>query len=520
MDNEKKYDFLKELTPHDLKEYKKVAKKYPVLDKSAQKRILDLCEEKMAMRNNDDFYKHNEVNEPVETVKKTPWYHSRILTVAASFVLVAGLGVAAFAGLSRVNDDTVPSTDLPFSTHTSQIEPTTDNLKRNTDAELNQEKARELMYALDFVDRFGGNGGDIGYDMNKFFYDADEQLYVKVVESGFSCTDDVRSYMAKYMTESYISEHYSGFFGNYDPILTDVDVNGKNVLYSKYSPKGCGFQWTETVPTIEKQTDGMYIILAEYYNYGVTDTMVITVIRDSVGNWKIENTALKTDSENLQTSTTETSAIVTALEKSATESVVMNTENPIISSDKQYITDELSTNAVPTTTVENPTEMPTENIEITQSMANDFLYAFNLIDRFGGCGIQYDENQYINISNDEVIYRVTEQGFNTTQDVADYMKKYMTQSYIAERYSGLLGNYDPVLTDIDMGGWYALYTRYCPKACGFQWTGKESVIEKHTDDMYTILAEYYNFGVVDTMTIEIIRDTDGNLKINMVTFGL
>ena len=118
--------------------------------------------------------------------------------------------------------------------------------------------------------------------------------------------------------------------------------------------------------------------------------------------------------------------------------------------------------------------------------------------------------------------RVTEPGFTCVADVRNYLRTYFTDSYINERYSGLIDSDSPVLADITTStdSTPRLYSRYSPKGCGFQWTGKEPTIEKQTDDMYTILAEYDDYGAAETMAIILVRDTDGTWKINMVTFGL
>lgn len=74
-------------------------------------------------------------------------------------------------------------------------------------------------------------------------------------------------------------------------MLVDITTSTDSVprLYSKNTPKGCGFQWTTRGLTIEKQTDKMYTILAEYDNYGATETLAIIVIPDSDGLWKISS---------------------------------------------------------------------------------------------------------------------------------------------------------------------------------------------------------------------------------------
>ncbi len=102
MNDEKQYDFLEELVPHDMKGYKKIAKKYPALDKSAQKRIVKLCEEKLAMKNDEkNYFEDDTIDDDVEVIKSIPWYRSGVFTIAASFVLVAGIGIGIAAVMGK-----------------------------------------------------------------------------------------------------------------------------------------------------------------------------------------------------------------------------------------------------------------------------------------------------------------------------------------------------------------------------------------------------------------------------------
>lgn len=322
-----------------------ISQKFPALRKSEIKEIAALCEEKLDMKNND-FYEKESVREPVEVIRKTPWYRRPAIGIAASLALTAGLTGAVYAGFrnsasidrrnsssdtslvfredvcesttasfssekntsetttaattisakDKIETPTEPITEVPLTERNTQDKPEAEVYPEETEPsveqafgsgeeiEITQEKAQEFLYALDLIDRFGGCG--IQYDENDCIYTSSGTVY-RVTEPGFNTRDDVIAYMNKYLTKSYIDERYSGFFANDDPILIDADMGGWDALYTRFVPKACGFAWSGA-PAIEKQTDDMYTILAPYNDFGVTDTLAISIIRDADGIWKID----------------------------------------------------------------------------------------------------------------------------------------------------------------------------------------------------------------------------------------
>lgn len=114
------YDFeneLKQLTcPDDLVE--EISEGYPVLDDAAKERIYKLCEKKMGenMKKDKNIEMNtNENNENVEvisgadTYEKPKWY-SHVLTIAASLLLVAGIGISV--AVIKNGDSVEPATQL------------------------------------------------------------------------------------------------------------------------------------------------------------------------------------------------------------------------------------------------------------------------------------------------------------------------------------------------------------------------------------------------------------------------
>ena len=95
-------------------------------------------------------------------------------------------------------------------------------------------------------------------------------------------TSDVREYMNDFMTTEFIAERYSSILDVAEPMC--IDVNDE--LYIKNEPKSGGFSFSDTDPTIEKNFEDGYSILAAYDNFGAEETMDIRVINDD-GIWKI-----------------------------------------------------------------------------------------------------------------------------------------------------------------------------------------------------------------------------------------
>lgn len=195
--------------------------------------------------------------------------------------------IDSFESVEMAEISTKP-TEAPVENTTTEA-PETSTDSNSDDMEISIDMAYTFMNAIDFIDQLGGNGIDVDYDMNDYYDDDNGVRRVKVTEPGFACVADVRNYLRTYLTDSYISERYSGLVDSDSPMLSDFSSSSDSTpkLYSVYSPKSCGFQWTGKVPTIEKKTDDMYIIFAQCDDYGVTGMIEILVVRDTDGIWKI-----------------------------------------------------------------------------------------------------------------------------------------------------------------------------------------------------------------------------------------
>ncbi len=148
MNDERQYDFLEELVPHDMKGYKKVADKYPALDKSSQKRIVKLCEEKLAMKNNEkNCFEDDMIDDDIEVVKSIPWYRSGVFTIAASIAVVVVIGIGIALGMGKPNniDNPMSNTGIPVSSTSTAVPELTssENLTEQKLAETKTETVTE-----------------------------------------------------------------------------------------------------------------------------------------------------------------------------------------------------------------------------------------------------------------------------------------------------------------------------------------------------------------------------------------
>lgn len=129
MNNQKEYDFLRELTAVDDEKINEIASKYLMPDKSALKRINALCEEKLKMKENNIFNNPESLEEgKVEVIRNIPWYRRPAFTAAACFVVLAGVTGGVMALFSGKNNDINPSDNMPplSNVETSDAESTSD----------------------------------------------------------------------------------------------------------------------------------------------------------------------------------------------------------------------------------------------------------------------------------------------------------------------------------------------------------------------------------------------------------
>lgn len=191
---------------------------------------------------------------------------------------------------TETNDENIISDEETSPTEISENEPDTeveivsDNKNNNSAiADSSQEymdTAYELTGALDYIDKIGAS--NMLFDESSVYTDESGNTFAKVTGTQFSDTYDLREYMESYLTDLFLNDRYSGILGTDNPTYIDVD----GMLYGKTDAKGGGFSWTDTPLKIENVTDSSFNILAEYDNYGASETMSIEVVMDD-GCWKI-----------------------------------------------------------------------------------------------------------------------------------------------------------------------------------------------------------------------------------------
>ena len=146
---------------------------------------------------------------------------------------------------------------------------------------LDTAAAKELMYALDTVDRIGACA--VAYDANTEYKNDDGEIYYKAEIPNFENTADLREFMNNYLTDDFIGERYSFILDGNSPFCIDIG----NTLFIKYMPRGGGFAFTDKEPSVEKISDDKYQIIAEHDNYGTVENMRIDVVKDN-GGFKID----------------------------------------------------------------------------------------------------------------------------------------------------------------------------------------------------------------------------------------
>lgn len=148
------------------------------------------------------------------------------------------------------------------------------------------------------------------------------------------------------------------------------------------------------------------------------------------------------------------------------------------------------------------------------SAARQLLGALNYIDQIGGGNIPRDDENAIDVDGRQFA-KVSAQ-FTDTADLDEYMRSYLTDSFIESRYSGILGGDEPYYIDIDG----ELYGYVTAKGCGFQWIMEdgEPVVEitDSSEDSFTAVAKYDDFGAESEMTINVKMD-NGSWKIDSIS---
>lgn len=163
-------------------------------------------------------------------------------------------------------------------------------------------------------------------------------------------------------------------------------------------------------------------------------------------------------------------------------------------------------------------DAPTDDEIVTDdelvSTARQLMGALNYIDQIGGGNIPRDDENAIDVDGRQFA-KVSAQ-FTDTADLDEYMRSYLTDSFIESRYSGILGSDEPYYINIDG----ELYGYVTAKGCGFQWIMEdgEPVVEitDSSEDSFTIAAKYDDFGAESEMTINVKMD-NGSWKIDSIS---
>lgn len=144
--------------------------------------------------------------------------------------------------------------------------------------------AKELLGALDYIDRIGG--GNIDKDEEKTA-DVDGREFAKVL-SEFTNTSDLEGYMHMNLTDSLINSRYSGILGGDEPYYVDIDGE----LYGYITAKGCGYNWIkendEPVVELKNSAEDSYTIVTKFDDYGAETEMEVNIVMDN-GYWKINS---------------------------------------------------------------------------------------------------------------------------------------------------------------------------------------------------------------------------------------
>lgn len=154
----------------------------------------------------------------------------------------------------------------------------------NNQADIKEYKtcAEQLLVALNYIEKIGES--NVPFDMNDSFTDENGNTYAKVIQTQFTNTNELLSYMRSNITDELINKRYSGIVGSDSSRY--VDFNGE--LYVKVAPTGSGFNWLDKEKKITDITDQSFTILAEFEWYGSSELMVINVVLDN-GVWKINS---------------------------------------------------------------------------------------------------------------------------------------------------------------------------------------------------------------------------------------
>ncbi len=266
----------------------------------------------------------------------------------------------------------------------------------------------------------------------------------------------------------------------------------------------------------------------------VPDLPPLTIVKTTTEEFSTETTiditeTAETTSDKKNTKTTAAKeSKETTTEKNTSKKQETETAEPIEEENEDTTETEQPANPPETTTTavtaetptEAPTEVPTETPvkpadEFTKEMAEEFLNTINYMEQLMSCGLEinYDKDDKFTSDSGMTYVKINESRFSTVAELESYVRSYLTDNCIENRYLALVRNeYIERFVDTENG----LYTAYAPTTDSFRWLGDEFTVEKKSDDMYVIHSHYCNFGFDTPFEVNVIKTDDGSWKIDHI----
>ncbi len=380
MNDGNKYDFLRELKAVDDKKISEIARKYPVPDKDALKRINALCEEKLKMKeNNVENINENEEQGKVEVVRNMPWYGNPWLTSTACFAVILGstIGIMTlFNGKERVPNipDNPPITAVETTTETAAAETT--------------------------------------------------------VDSTSVMTADIQ-------TTTAAPENNSG------------EMKMPELIGKSFS-------------SVESEYKDYFTVVADSYEYNENYEAGIIIAQDIQPDTNI--------------------SVGSIVKVVVSQGVNTQTEAPTESPAEITTWEEIVPNAEGLTA------------EDAEKLINAVNFAEQL--RANASGVAYDMEDSFTDDNGQLYVRITEEGFNTIDDVRRYLETYITPDAI-EKYYGSFFDGSGMLVENN-----GLYVRYRPTSVGFQRVG-EIIAKTSDDEIFSVIVFIDDFGTENSVELKV-----------------
>ena len=444
MNNKEKNDEFSELTFLDDEQIEMIAEKYPVCDKSFQKRIAALCEEKLVMKKENYFYDYNGeetgIAEKVDVHEKTPWYRSRFLAAAASFVVVFGAAAGTIAGIKKFgnNDDKTPLSVVTDKKDVSDSAAAKE-LEKNSGA---------LLDSFNTVDRI--YGGNIDKDTTKTMMIGSIE-YAKITDARFRTKKDLLDYMNSFMTEDMINKKYSDMFDSDDAWCAEFDGE----LYGKVSARASGYSFIGT-PAFGKITENSAEMTVSYDDFGSTSEMIFDLKKVN-GIWKIDN--IKTQ-----------------------EKVEINTETTTEKTEE--IKDDITADYTDTRYIPA------------------LLETINLAERIFSGNINKNEADRYSFGGEEYAV-ITESGLSYS-GIKDRLNSMMTSNVLNSRYQSVFGTDTPWIMETNGKTYGKLSTR--GSAFVFDISSQNVEYRNASDSSVDVLVPYNDYGSSSTAILKLVKE--------------